>query len=282
MSRNASETVALIAGNKQFPLLVAAKAKALGRRVVAAAFTGATDPALAELADDIAWLNLGQLQEVIDFFLGHKDVHKIMMAGGFSAENLAAIIPDKRALNLLQSLKELNNDAILKAIASELEAEGLRVVGIDEMIPELIVKAGILGTVYPQPQSYDDLRMAWRMSKMIGQQDIGQTAVVAGGRVMALEGADGTDATILRGGSLGNLGRHRAVAAKVAKPEQDMRFDLPAIGLGTMEALINGGLSAMVVEAGYTMIFDQEEVIRQANASNIALVAWHEGELLEF
>jgi DUF1009 family protein len=117
---------------------------------------------------------------------------------------------------------------------------------------------------------------------MLGQQDVGQVAVVAGKRVMALEGADGTDATILRGGGLANLGSHRAVAAKVAKPGQDMRFDLPVIGLGTMNALIKAGIGAMVVEADYTMIFDREEIIRLADESNIALVAWHEGELLAF
>jgi DUF1009 family protein len=282
MSRNMTNTVALIAGNKNFPLLVAGKARELGRKVVAAAFRGATDPALAELADEIAWFNLGELQSVIDFFISKPDVKKVMMAGGFSAENLSSITPDKRAANLLQRLKTLNNDAILKAIADELESEGLRVVGTDEMIPELMVQAGILGNVFPEPNMFDDLRIAWRMGKMLGQQDIGQTAVVAGKRVMALEGADGTDATIMRGGSLGNLGYHRAVAAKVAKPEQDMRFDLPVIGLGTMEALIKGGIGAMIVEADYTMIFDRDEVIRLADANNISLIAWREGELLVF
>ncbi|WAW10094.1 UDP-2,3-diacylglucosamine diphosphatase LpxI [Oxalobacter vibrioformis] len=282
MSDIVTETVALIAGNKNFPLLVAARAKAMGRKVVAAAFTGTTDPALARMADEIIWLNPGQLQGVIDFFHAQKEVNKVMMAGGFSAQDLAAIKPDERGTRLLQRLKDLHNDAILNGIAEELEQEGLRVVGADEMIPELMVQAGILGRVFPEPQLYADLRIAWRMAKMLGEDDIGQVAVVAGGRVMALEGADGTDATILRGGSLGNLGRHRAVAAKVAKPGQDMRFDLPVIGLGTMEALIRGGLGAMIVEAGYTMIFDREAVIELADAHHVALVAWHEGDLLAF
>lgn len=272
------EVLSIIAGNKKFPIMVAEKARSLGRRVVAVAFTGITEPALAELADSIIWLQLGQLQAMFDFFHA-EGIRQIMMAGGFSAENLASYEPDERAVKLLEQLEDFKNDSILKAISDDLESEGLSVVSVAEMLPELVAGAGILGAVSPSPELYDDLRAAWQTAKIIGQLDIGQTVVAAEKRIVALEAMEGTDATIVRGGTLSS---RPAVAAKVAKPGQDMRFDLPVIGLGTMEALIKGGLRAMAVEAGFTIIFDREEVMRLADANNIALLAWNDGDLRAF
>ena len=271
--------VALISGNKNFPLLLARKARSLGRPVFAVAFTGVTDPALAALCDDIAWIKLGQLQALIDFFHKQKNVTQVMMAGGFSVEDLAAYEPDQRAINLLETLSTMNNDALLAAISDELAREGLPVVGATEVLPEILASPGVFSNAKPHDELYEDLRLAWQMAKEIGRLDAGQTAVVSEKRIMALEGADGTDATIIRGGG---LAKRPGAAAKVAKPGQDIRFDLPVIGLGTMKALIQGHLAAMVVEADYTLIFDREEIIELANANQISLLAWQNGALKMF
>ena len=270
--------LSIIAGNKNFPVMVATKARALGWRVVAVAFTDVTEPVLTELADSIIWLQLGQFQKMLDF-LHAEGSQQIMMAGGFSAENLASYAPDERAINLLGKLDNFKNDSILKAIADDMEFEGLPVVSVAEMLPELMPTAGVLGDVSPSPDLYDDLRIAWRAAKVVGQLDVGQTVVSAEKRILAIGAMEGTDATILRGGALST---RPAVAAKVAKPGQDMRFDLPVIGLGTVEALIQGGLQAMVIEANFTIVFDREEVLRKTDANKIALLAWNDGELQTF
>jgi len=268
------ETLGLIAGDGRFPCEIARAARARGSRVLAVAFRGVSDATLASEVDALHWLHLGEVEKLLALF-AQAGVRDLVMAGKVSKDHLyrgrAELRPDRRALEILATLPDRRDDAILGALASALEAEGLVLHSQAELAPGLIAGPGVLGACSPTAAQQSDLSFGWPIAKAIGALDIGQTVVVEQGSVLAVEAMEGTDAAIRRGGRLGAGG---ACVVKVARPGQDLRFDLPAIGLGTLEAMVEGKASALAFEAGSSVILDREELISRADTQQIALVGF--------
>jgi len=261
--------IGLIAGNGQFPILVARRAKRQGYSVFAVAHLKETDPALAETVDSIEWIHLGQLKKLIRFFHAHRVGEAAMVGGIRKTRMFTDIRPDLKALALVTGLRTTHDDGILKAVAGLLEKEGVRVRPSTFLLPDLLAPRGCWTRKAPTPGQEADLALGWRIAKEIGRLDIGQCVVTGGGSVLALEAIEGTDATIERGG---RLGQGRAVAVKVCKPNQDFRFDLPAVGLRTVETMHRCGVGALAVEAEKAVVFDREDMVALADRCGIALV----------
>lgn len=261
----------LIAGRGRLPVDIARAARRRGLGVAAIAFHGDTDPGLEAEVDRITWLRLGELERLLSALraAGARDV---VMAGKILKTNLygdlASLQPDARALALIAGLRDRSDDAILGAIADVLASEGLVLRPQAELIPELCAEAGVLGAVSPGGAQRRDAAFGWRIAKALGQVDVGQTVVVRDRAVMALEAIEGTDAAIRRGAALGGPG---VTVVKVAKPRQDPRFDLPAIGPDTLEVLAQARAAALAVEAGRTLVVDRARVVEIADANGIAL-----------
>ena len=261
--------VGIIAGSGQFPFLVAAGARAKGLKVFICGFEDNTDPALAKEADAFVMLNLGQLGGLINFFKQHS-VSRVCMAGAVSKPKALSLRPDMRAAKVLFRLaRSKGDDAILRAVAEELESEGIAVVRPDALSPSLLAPGGILGKVRPTPELWADIRFGWGIVKTLGSLDIGQCVAVREGIVIAVEAIEGTDAALERGGRLGGEG---CTAVKTVKPGQDERLDLPSLGKGTLELLAAHKYACLAFEAEKTLFFDLEAALHIANAAGIAVV----------
>jgi len=262
----------LIAGRGRLPLDIARAARSRGLSVAAVAFHGETDPGLAADVDRITWLHLGELAALIDA-LHAAGAEDVVMAGKILKTSLygdlASLKPDARAISLFAGLRDRSDDAILGAIADALASEGLVLRPQAELVPELLAEAGVLGGVVPDEAQRRDAAFGWRIAKALGQVDVGQTVVVRDRAVMALEAIEGTDAAIRRGAALGGPG---VTVVKVAKPGQDPRFDLPAIGADTLEVLVEAKAASLAVEAGRTLVVDRARVVELADAHGIALL----------
>jgi DUF1009 family protein len=222
-----SGKIGLIAGKGQFPLLFAQSARSQGLEVVAAAHQGETDPALEALAHRILWVYVGQLGKIIRFFKTN-GITQAVMAGGITRGRLFKDFrPDLRSLLLVRRVGTGHDDRLLKALAEEFEQEGIRIEPSTLFMPDLVTPPGPLSRRRPTSAEQQDLDLGFRIAKEIGRLDIGQCVVVRRGVVVALEAIEGTDETIRRGGRLAGPG---AVVVKVSKPEQDLRFDVPAVG----------------------------------------------------
>ncbi len=267
--------IGLIAGSGQFPILFAQAAKLQGVRVVAVGFEGETDPALAGYVDEFHMLRLGQLSRLIEAFQ-KAGVSRAAMAGGINKTRLyTRLRPDWRAIKLVHRLRKRNDDFLLRAIADELETEGIRIEQSTLFLPSLLVPEGVLTRRKPNHQEMLDIEYGWRMAKSFGKLDIGQCIVVKDKSVLAVEGMDGTDATITRGGGLCGKG---AIVVKVCKPIQDDRFDIPAVGLATIETMRKVNASVLVFEAGKSLVFDRDKMIDAANAARISIIARKDAE----
>ncbi len=234
------------------------------------AFEKETDPAIEPLVDHMEWVKLGQLDKLVKAFRKH-DVHEVVMVGQIAPQNLFANLRlDMRMTLLLARLKRRNAETIFGAIGEELAKEGVQLVSHTKFLQRLIPKAGILTHRKPSVEEHEDFKFGFQIAKSIATLDIGQTVVVKQGTVLAVEAFEGTDATLLRGGK---LGRNHAVAVKVSKPGQDMRFDTPCIGCVTIETLKRAGISAFGIEAGKTLLLEKETLMKIANTANIAIEA---------
>jgi len=263
------QKIGLIAGSGQFPLLFAHAAAQAGIRVIAVAFQGETDPALADYVEEFHLLKLGQLNRLIRAFQ-KAGITRAAMAGAINKTRLyTRIRPDWRAVKLLNKLRNKKDDFILRAIAQELESEGIQIEPSTMLLPTLLAPEGILTRRKPNRREEADLAFGWHLAKGLGHLDVGQCLVVKNQSVLAVEGIDGTDATIIRGGE---LCREGAVVVKVSKPRQDLRFDVPAVGLETVETMRRVKAKVLVIEAGKTIIFDQEKMIDTADACGISIV----------
>jgi hypothetical protein len=261
--------IGLIAGSGQFPLLFAHAAVEAGLQVVAVGFQGETDIALANCVEEFHLLKLGQLNRLIRAFQ-RSGITRAAMAGAINKTRLyTRIRPDWRAVKLLNKLRNKKDDFILRAIAQELELEGIHIEASTILLPSLLAPEGILTRCKPNRREEEDIAFGWQLAKGFGHLDVGQCLVVKNQSVLAVEGIDGTDATIIRGGS---LCREGAVIIKVSKPSQDLRFDVPAVGLETVETMRRVKAKVLVIEAGKTIIFDQERMIDTADASGISIV----------
>jgi len=262
--------IGLIAGGGQFPLLFSKKARAKGYSVFAVAHIRETDPALGSLVDGIQWLHLGQLGKLIRF-LKKNDVNQAVMLGTIRKSRMFRDIrPDLKVLSIIGALKDSHDDRVLRACADALKKEGIEVLASTCLLPEILAREGCWTQRKPTKYEAQQIEFGWKMAKEIGRLDIGQCIVVGDGSVLAVEAVDGTDETIRRGGRLAN---GRAVVVKVCKPNQDLRFDVPAIGKETIQTMSEVGATVLIVEAGKAVVFDRKEMVDLADRNGIAIVA---------
>lgn len=266
------ETLGLIAGNRSLPLEFARRARQAGvKRLVAVAFEGETDPALASLVDDLVWLRVGQLTKLIAAF-SDRGVRQCVMAGQIAPKNLYDLRPDLRAMGVLLRLKEKNAHTIFGAIAAELQKDGVELIEATPWLQPLMPGPGfLLGPNLTGPQRAD-VAYGHRIAKEISRLEIGQTVVVKDGAVLAVEGFEGTDRCLARGGELaGQAGG--AVAVKVAKKDHDLRFDIPCLGPQTLETCAASRIAVLAVEAGKTILLEQPICREFATRHRVAVTA---------
>ncbi len=250
-------------------MLCAREARAQGIQVVAVAHRGETDPGLEALVDHIKWIHLGQLGKLIKTFK-KAEVQQVLFAGTITKVRIFKDVrPDLKALNLWRKLDRRLDDQILRAVASELESEGLEVIPSTALLPYLFAPNGPVTKNRPSKDQWKDIDFGWELAREIGRLDVGQCIVVKDRTILAVEAIEGTDQTILRGGRLGGPG---AVVVKVCKPNQDIRFDLPSVGVKTIENMREVRASVLAVQAGKTLMFDKDDLIDLAQRSNIAIV----------
>ncbi len=264
------ESLGLIAGNRSLPLLLARQARSGGvKKLVAVAFEDETDPALAALVDEIVWLRVGQLSKMIAAFTD-RGVKHCVMAGQIAPKNLFDLRPDLRALGVLLRLKEKNAHTIFGAIADELQKDGVELIEATPWLQPLMPAAGFqLGRKLSDDQRAD-VEFGFRTAKEISRLEIGQIVVVKNGTVLAVEGFEGTDKCLARGGELAGKDGG-AVAVKVAKPGHDLRFDIPCIGPQTLETCARSGVSVLALEAGRTLLLEREACETLLNKNKLSL-----------
>lgn len=249
-------------------------AQAEGVEIVAVAHTGETPPEIATLLPAVTWVHVGELGKMLDTF-HHAGITEAVMAGGISkAGAFAHFQPDARGLEFISRLSSLRDDVILRGVAQELESEGITVVASTRFLSSLVPHGGALTAIEPDAQQWEDIRFGFRVAKEIGRWDIGQSVVVKRGTVLAVEGVEGTNATIRRGGTLGGAG---AVVVKVSKPQQDLRFDVPAVGPETITVMQEVKAAVLAVEAEKTLVLDRAVFLQAANAAALRIVALAEG-----
>ena len=262
--------IGLIAGNGIFPLEFARAARQKGLAVIAVAHEGETLPELAALVDSITWIKVGQLGKLIKSFK-QQGVTDVLMAGGIKKTRLfSGALPDLRGAALLARMLHKKDDSLLRAVAEELESEGITVRASTLYLDNLLAPSGVLTRRKPTADEWKDITFGWQMAKEIGKLDIGQTVVVKDQAVLAVEAIEGTDEAILRGGRLCKGG---AVVVKICKPQQDLRFDLPATGTRTIASMLEVKAACMALEAGKTLILERDAVLRDADAAGISIVA---------
>lgn len=267
----AIQTLGLIAGNRTLPLLLARQARALGvTRLVAVAFEGETDPALAKLVDDIIWLRVGQLGRLVAAFT-ERGVKHCVMAGQIAPKNLFDLRPDLRAVGLLMRLKEKNAHTIFGGIADELKKDGVELISAVPWLQPLMAGAGFhLGKPLGEEETAD-VQFGFRLAKEVSRLEIGQTVIVKRGTVLAVEGFEGTDKALARGGELAGKDGG-AVAVKVAKEEHDLRFDIPCVGPRTLEVCAASGVRVLAFEPGRTLLLEQELVEKLVRQHGLTLL----------
>lgn len=279
------DRLGLIAGNGRFPFLLLEAARASGVEVVVAAIQEETDEemnarAAADAGVRVHWLSLGELSRLIETF--HQEgVTRAVMAGQVRHKQIfSSIRPDWRLAKLLMSLRTRNTDMLLGAVAKVLGDEGIELISSTHYLEPLLAEAGVLTERAPDEEEQKDIAYGREVGRAIAGFDLGQTVVVAAQACVAVEAMEGTDATIARAGALmrtledeaSTLSR-RLTVVKVAKPKQDMRFDVPVIGVRTIEVMEAAGATCLAIEAKRTLIFDRDGVLKRANAERIAMVA---------
>lgn len=262
--------IGLIAGSGQFPLIFSKAASAKGYQVYAVGYVNEADPTLLETVAALEWLHLGQLKRLVRFFRQNGVCEAVMMGAVRKTRMFTDIRPDTQAIALAARMRHTHDDNLLRAFAAFLEKEGVRIQPSTFLLPELLAPEGCWTRRRPTRSEEKDIALGWRLAKEVGRLDIGQCIVVGGGSVLAVEAIDGTDATILRGGQ---LGKGTAVVVKVCKPNQDFRFDVPAIGAETVRNMQAAGARVLVVEAGKAVVFDRGEMVALADRHGIAIAA---------
>jgi DUF1009 family protein len=264
------QILGIIAGNGVYPTILAHAARKAGvRKIVSAAFTNETDPAIAEHVDLIEWLRVGQLSRLLTFFRDQK-VHQAIMAGQIAPKNLFDLRPDWKALLVLAKLKQRNAESIFSAIATELAKVDVTLMPAATFLEDQLAPAGLIVGPKLSRREEEDVDLGWKVAKEIARLDIGQTVLVKNGTVLAVEAFEGTNDAIKRGGALAGKG---AVMIKVAKPNQDMRFDVPVIGVETVKVAAEAKLRLIAVEADKALLLDREAIIDLAEAGKISIVA---------
>ena len=285
MSIPQDQTLGLIAGNGRFPFLLLDAARAHGLRVVVAAIKEETDSEINERAARepefvrVHWLSLGELSKLIEMFQ-REGVTRAVMAGQVKHKQIfSSIRPDWRLAKLLLNLRTRNTDMLLGAVAKVLEDEGITLMSSTAFLEPMLAGEGVLSARAPDETERGDIDYGLRVARGIAGFDLGQTVVIAAGACVAVEAMEGTDATIARAGALfrtleepASTLERRLTVVKVAKPKQDMRFDVPVVGLPTIEAMQAAGATCLCVEAGRTLLFDREAMVKAADGAGIAIV----------
>ena len=271
MMELAPETLGMIAGNRTLPLEFARLARAAGvRRLVAAAFENETDPALAALVDEIVWLRVGQLSKMIGAFTERK-VRQCVMVGQIAPKNLFDLRPDLRAVALLFRLKEKNAHTIFGGIADELKKDGVELIEATPWLKPLMPSSGFQMGPKLSAAQRADVAFGFRIAKEISRLEIGQLVVVKNGTVLAVEGFEGTDKCLTRGGELSGKDGG-AVAVKVAREKHDLRFDLPCLGALTLQTCAAVKIAVLALEPGKTLLLERETCELLAKKNRISVV----------
>lgn len=270
MQTNAPEILGIIAGNGIYPRLLADAARKAGvKKIVAASFSDETDRAIAQHVDLVEWLRVGQLSRLLSFFR-KQNVRHAMMAGQIAPKNLFDLRPDWKALLLLAKLTQRNADSIFSAIADELAKVDVDLLPATTFLEKYFAPRGLIAGSKLSRREEEDVDLGWKVAKRIAELNIGQTVIVKNGTVLAVEGLDGTNETIKRGGKLARKG---AVMIKVAKPNQDMRFDVPVIGIETIRIAAESKLRVIALEADCTLLLEKERLLEMATDSKISILA---------
>ena len=260
----------LIAGNGQFPFLVLEGARKAGVQVAVAAIREETDPQIEKIADNISWVGVGQLGKMLRFFK-KEGVEKAIMAGQVKhVQIFSSSIPDLRMVKILLRLPHKNTDALIGAVANELASEGIELIDSTHFLQDYLPEVGTLTKRAPAEHERGDIEYGLEIAHEIARLDLGQTIVVRDRACVAIEAMEGTDAVIRRAGE---LARGRLTVVKIAKPDQDMRFDVPVVGLSTMQTMIDAGATCLCLTAGKTLMFEREEMCALANKNKIVITA---------
>lgn len=264
------QILGIIAGNGVYPRLLADAAQKAGvKKIIAAAFTGETNPVLAQHVDLIEWMRVGQLNRLLKFF-DQNNVHHVIMAGQIAPKNLFDLRPDLKALMLLGKLKQRNAESIFAAIADELAKVDVDLLPATTFLEDSLATAGLIAGLKLNRREEEDVDLGWKIAKEIARLDIGQAVIVKNGTVLAVEAFEGTNEAIRRGGA---LAREGAVMVKVAKPNQDMRFDAPVIGIETIRVAAEAKLRVIAVEAGKTLLLEGNAIADLAAHSKLSIIA---------
>ncbi len=265
-----AEKIGLIAGNKKFPLIFAEAARKKGYSIVAVAVKGDTSRALNKIVDKIYWLSLSEYSQIFSIFK-NEGIKKLAMAGQISPQRLFSgeIQKDPQLKELLSRIKDQRADTIFGAIVKKFNDEGFDFLDSTTFLEEFLPKKGVL-TMEPSAQIWDDIHFGFDLAKQAGGLDIGQTVAIKNKAIVAVEALEGTDNLIKRGGAISRGG---FTVVKVSKPKQDMRFDIPVIGLNTVKNLIRAKASCLAFEAGKTLFIDQDAAVNLAKKKGLAIVA---------
>lgn len=267
--------IGLIAGGGDFPGLFVEKALQQGYEIYAAAYVNEADRSLGDQVHAIEWFHLGQVSRLLKYFKKN-GVREAVMLGTVKKNRIFTDIkPDFKALSFIAKMGQTHDDNVLRGFAELLENEGITIKPSTFLIPDIVNSKGIWTKRKPSKAEKRDIRAGWPIAKEIGRFDIGQCIVVGNGSVLAVEAVDGTDATIQRGAE---LSKGNAVVIKVAKPEQDLRFDMPCSGCNTVETMHSFGATALALEAEKTISFDRQRMIQLADQYGIAVVAMDNGD----
>lgn len=272
------DTIGLVAGSRSLPLIFAREARASGvRRIVAVAAEGETDREIEQYVDEVVWLRVGQVGKMIRAFTD-RGITKCVMLGLIAPKNLFDVRPDLRGVALLMRLKERNAHTIFGGIAEELAKDGVELISAAPWLTSIMPATGYQAGPKANAGQFADVEFGFRIAKEISRLEIGQCVVVKGGTVLAVEGFEGTDRCLTRGGEL--AGRDGgAVAVKVAKKNHDMRFDIPCIGPTTLEVCAAHGIKTLGVEAGMTLLLDKDDLERLASQLRITVMTTDGGSV---
>jgi hypothetical protein len=265
------KNIGMIAGNGRFPFLVAEEIKKQGDRVITVALKEEADKNIEEKSDETVWLSVGKLQKIIDAFK-ERNVDTALMVGQVKhAKIYSAITMDFRAIKVMGSLLNKKTDTILGAVVREFEKDGIKFLPSHLYLKHLLAEKGLIVGKKLNSDEEKDAEFGFKTAKAIAGLDIGQTVVVKDKSVLAVESIEGTDECIKRAYSLGG---ENAIVVKVAKPNQDFRFDVPVIGTRTIDTLNDNKIRAMIIEADSTLILDKDEVLEKAKKTNVTIIAY--------
>jgi len=263
-----NKSLGLIAGNGAFPILLAQEARKRGDQVIVAALKEEADPIIEKHADHVTWLSIGQLGKIISFFHEHAVTHAVMAGQVKHTQLFKNIIPDLRAAKVLAKAVNKKAESILSLVIQEFEHDGIQFIPSTTYLEHWLCPEGVLTQRRLSSEQEADIAFGTPLARALAGQDIGQTIVVKDKSVIAVEAMEGTDACIRRAGEIAGPG---CVVIKVARPRQDLRFDVPVVGLRTIQSVVQSGARVLALEAGKTLLLDKDTLIKEADASQLVI-----------